>query len=256
MILTMDIGNSNIKVALFNGMKLVKYWRLATNYKSTSDQYGIQIVNLFEHSKIPMKYVKGIIISSVAPTINFTIEHMCTNYFNMQPVFVVPGMKTGINLKYENPKELGSDRIANAVAAYNLYGSPCIYIDFGTATTFGAIDAKGNFAGGCICTGIKLSSDALVMGTAKLPHYELIKPETVICKTTVSNLQSGLIYGLIGEVKYLIERFKEELNAPDAFVVATGGFARLISDDVKEINKLDGLLTLKGLCMLYEKNTK
>jgi len=192
-------------------------------------------------------------MSSVVPTINFTLEHMCKNYFHKAPMMVAPGIKTGINIKYENPRELGSDRIANAVAAYEIYGGPCIFIDFGTATTFGAVDAGGSFLGGCICPGIKLASEALVRDTAKLPHFELVRPDHVIGKTTVTNLQSGLIYGYIGQVEYLIRQMKKELGTPDAYVVATGGMAVLVGEDAG-IDKRDGLLTLKGLRILYERN--
>ena len=167
---------------------------------------------------------------------------------------VAPGIKTGINLRYENPRELGSDRIANAVAAQAEYGGPCIFIDFGTATTFGAIDHLGAFAGGCICPGLKLTSEALVSGTAKLPRFELVKPDHVISRTTVTNLQAGVIYGYIGQVNYLVQRFRKELGAPDALVVATGGMARLVADEVGTIDKLDGILTLKGLRLIYERN--
>lgn len=254
MILTMDVGNTNIKTALFDGKELVKYWRISTSKTSTSDEYGILLCNLFHNEGVDKDAVEGVAISSVVPTINFTLEHMCKNYFGQMPMIVAPGIKTGINIKYENPRELGSDRIANAVAAYEQYGGPCIFIDFGTATTFGALDKQGNFLGGCICPGIKLASEALIGQTSKLPRFELIKPERVIGRTTVTNLQSGLIYGYIGQVDYLVRRMRVELNAPDAFVVATGGMAVLIAQDNKFIDKLDGLLTLKGLRILFERN--
>ena len=254
MILTMDVGNTNIKTALFKEGEMYKYWRISTNQTYTSDEYGILLSGLFRHEGIDERDVEGIMVSSVVPTINFTLEHMCKNYFGMPPMMVAPGIKTGINLKYENPRELGSDRIANAVAAYELYGGPCIFIDFGTATTFGAVDEQGSFLGGCICPGIKLASEALVRDTAKLPRFELVKPEAVIGKTTVANLQSGLIYGYIGQVEYLIRQIRRELGAPNAFVVATGGMAVLVAGDGGMINKLDGLLTLKGLRILYERN--
>ena len=253
MILTMDVGNTNIKTALFAGSELKKYWRISTSKTYTSDEYGILLSGLFSHEGLSRDMVEGIAMSSVVPTINFTLEHMCKNYFGKTPMMVAPGIKTGINLKYENPRELGSDRIANAVAAYEEYGGPCIFIDFGTATTFGALDAAGTFLGGCICPGIKLASEALVRDTAKLPRFELIKPEKVIGRTTVANLQSGLIYGYIGQINYLVQQMKRELNAPNAMVVATGGMAVLVSEDAK-IDKLDGLLTLKGLRILYERN--
>lgn len=253
MILTMDVGNTNIKTALFEGKEMQKYWRISTSKTYTSDEYGIILSGLFANEGIDRKAVEGIVMSSVVPTINFTLEHMCRNYFGKAPMMVAPGIKTGINLKYENPRELGSDRIANAVAAYEEYGAPCIFIDFGTATTFGVLDASGSFLGGCICPGIKLASEALVRDTAKLPRFELTKPGHVIGKTTVANLQSGLIYGYIGQVDYLVKQMKRELKAPKAFVVATGGLAVLVAEDAA-IDKLDGLLTLKGLHILYERN--
>lgn len=253
MILTLDIGNTNIKTALFDGKDMVQYWRLSTNKMNTSDEYGITIMNLFQHAGVSVKDVEGIIISSVVPTINFTIEHMCLNYFGKAPMYVVPGVKTGINIKYENPRELGSDRIANAVAAYEEYGAPTIFIDFGTATTFGVIDEGGVFLGGCICPGIKLASEALVTGTAKLPRFELTKPEHVIGRSTLTNLQSGMYYGYVGLVTNIVRKLKQELGK-EATVVATGGMAVMVAEESKAIDKLDGLLTLKGLRLIYERN--
>lgn len=253
MILTLDIGNTNIKAGVFNGPELVDYWRISTDRTKSSDEYGILLLNLFAHSKIDPA-VDGIIMSSVVPTINFTIEHMCSNYFNQTPMQVVPGIKTGINLKYENPRELGSDRIVNAVAAYELYGGPCIFIDFGTATTFGVVSERGEFLGGAICPGIKLASEALTDRTSRLPKIELVKPESVIGRNTVSNMQSGLVYGFIGQVTYLIDCMKRELGAPDAKVIATGGMSRLIASGTDAIDEIDGLLTLKGLRIIYERN--
>ncbi len=255
MIFTMDIGNTNIKTALFEGENMVQYWRLSTNKQMSSDQYGILLANLFRHNGLAMKAVTGIIISSVAPSINFTIEHMVQNYFNVAPMMVVPGIKTGINLKYDNPRELGSDRIANAVAAWELYGGPCIFIDFGTATTFGVMSARGEFLGGAICPGLKLASEALVDRAAKLPRFELVKPESAIGRNTIANLQSGIIYGHVGLVTYLIQKMRQELKAPDARVIATGGMALLVAAETDMIDVLDGTLTLKGLRLIYEKNS-
>ena len=254
MIFTMDVGNTNIKTALFEGREMRNYWRISTNTSYTSDEYGLILEGPFARAGLSLDAVEGIVMSSVVPTINFTLEHMCKNYFGKMPMTVAPGIKTGINLRYENPRELGSDRIANAVAAQAEYGGPCIFIDFGTATTFGAIDHLGAFAGGCICPGLKLTSEALVSGTAKLPRFELVKPDHVISRTTVTNLQAGVIYGYIGQVNYLVQRFRKELGAPDALVVATGGMARLVADEVGTIDKLDGILTLKGLRLIYERN--
>ncbi len=255
MILTLDIGNTNIKSALFDGGEMVKYWRLSTNITETSDEYGIKLVSLLQHAGLSKDVVEGIILSSVVPTINFTIEHMCQNYFGITPMVIGPGVKTGINIRYENPRELGSDRIANAVAAYEEYGGekPVIFIDFGTATTFGVVDAGGAFQGGAIFPGIKLASEALVSGTAKLPRFALAQPEHVIGKTTLTNLQSGMFYGYVGMVTNLVQKMKEELGG-DAIVVATGGMALLIAEEAKVIDHLDGLLTLKGLRLIYERN--
>ena len=254
MILTMDIGNTNIKSALFDGMEMVQYWRLSTNRNMSSDEYGMMLMNLFSHHKISPGVVEGIMISSVVPQINFTIEHMCRTYFKMEPRFVGPGIKTGINIKYENPRELGSDRIANAVAAYELYGGPCITIDFGTATNFGVISAKGEFLGGAICPGLKLAAEVLTERTAKLPRFELTKPESVIGRNTVANMQAGIVYGYIGQINYLVDRMKRELGEPDIKVIATGGLAVLVAGESNVIDIMDGLLTLKGLCLIYQKN--
>ena len=193
-------------------------------------------------------------ISSVVPQINFTIEHMCRTYFGMEPHIIGPGIKTGINIRYENPRELGSDRIANAVAAYELYGGPCITIDFGTATSFGVINERGEFLGGAICPGLKLAAEALTERAAKLPRFELAKPDSVIGRNTISNMQAGIVYGYIGQINYLVERMKRELGAPHAKVVATGGLAVLVAGESNAIDVMDGLLTLKGLCLIYRKN--
>ena len=253
MIYTMDIGNTNIKTALFEGREMRGYWRISTNRMYTSDEYGMLITNLFRHEGFSTEDAGGIIVSSVVPTINFTIEHMCQNYFGKTPMFVVPGIRTGINIRYENPRELGSDRIANAVAAVEEYGTPVITIDFGTATTFGVIDDGASFLGGAIAPGIKLASEALGTGTAKLPRFELGKPEHVIGKTTLGNLQSGMFYGYVGLVQNLIYKLKQELGK-EARVVATGGMAQMIADESRAIDYVDGSLTLKGLRLIYERN--
>ena len=225
MILTMDIGNTNIKTALFDGTEMFKYWRMSTNITSTSDEYGVRLASMFTHEGVQTDVVEGIIVSSVVPTINYTIEHMFLNYFRKTPLFVAPGVKTGIN----------------------------IFIDFGTATTFGVVDREGSFLGGTICPGIKLSSEALVTGTAKLPRFELARPDNVIGRTTLSNLQSGMYYGYVGLVRNIVRKIRQELGE-DALVVATGGMALMIAEESKVIDKLDGLLTLKGLRLIYERN--
>ena len=256
MILTLDIGNTNIKTALFEGMEMRQYWRISTDRQRSSDELGLLLMNLLQYNRIDHSQIDGIMMSSVVPQINFTVEHMCRNYFGIEPMKIEPGVRTGINIKYENPRELGSDRIANAVAAYELYGGPCITIDFGTATSFGVISEKGEFLGGAICPGLKLAADALTERTSKLPRFELAKPESVIGRSTVTNMQAGIVYGYIGQVNYLIERMKKELNAPHAKVIATGGLAVLVAEESNVIDVMDGLLTLKGLCLIHAKNAQ
>ncbi len=256
MILTLDIGNTNIKTALFEGMEMRQYWRISTDRQRSSDELGLLLMNLLQYNRIDRGQIDGIMMSSVVPQINFTVEHMCRNYFGIEPMKIEPGVRTGINIKYENPRELGSDRIANAVAAYELYGGPCITIDFGTATSFGVISERGEFLGGAICPGLKLAADALTERAAKLPRFELTKPESVIGRNTVTNMQAGIVYGYIGQVNYLIERMKKELNAPHAKVIATGGLAVLVAEESNVIDVMDGLLTLKGLCLIHAKNAQ
>ena len=256
MILTLDIGNTNIKTALFEGMEMRQYWRISTDRQRSSDELGLLLMNLLQYNRIDRGQIDGIMMSSVVPQINFTVEHMCRNYFGIEPIKIEPGVRTGINIKYENPRELGSDRIANAVAAYELYGGPCITIDFGTATSFGVISERGEFLGGAICPGLKLAADALTERAAKLPRFELAKPESVIGRSTVTNMQAGIVYGYIGQVNYLIERMKKELNAPHAKVIATGGLAVLVAEESNVIDVMDGLLTLKGLCLIHAKNAQ
>lgn len=256
MILTLDIGNTNIKTALFEGMEMRQYWRISTDRQRSSDELGLLLMNLLQYNRIDRGQIDGIMMSSVVPQINFTVEHMCRNYFGIEPMKIEPGVRTGINIKYENPRELGSDRIANAVAAYELYGGPCITIDFGTATSFGVISGRGEFLGGAICPGLKLAADALTERAAKLPRFELAKPESVIGRSTVTNMQAGIVYGYIGQVNYLIERMKKELNAPHAKVIATGGLAVLVAEESNVIDVMDGLLTLKGLCLIHAKNAQ
>ncbi len=254
MILTLDVGNTNIKTAVFDGERLVQYWRLKTDTSATSDEIGVKLAGLFGHNRLDMGVIDGIILSSVVPTINFTIEHMCRTYFGMDPMQVAPGIKTGINIKYENPRELGSDRIANAVAAHAIYGGPCIFIDFGTATTFGVVSSRGEFLGGAICPGLKLSMDALFLHTAKLPRVEIVRPDTVIGRNTVTNMQSGMFFGYVGQINHIVAKMKEEMGHQDMRVIATGGLSRLIATDTNAIDVIDGLLTLKGLRMIYERN--
>ena len=254
MIFVMDIGNTNIKAAVFEGKTLLKRWRCVTEPAMTSDQYGIIMADLFRYHGLDMKAIEGIMISSVVPTINFTIEHMCGDYFGMEPRFLVPGMKTGLNIKYENPRELGSDRIANAVAVSTLYGGPSIFIDFGTATTYGVVSEKNEFLGGAIGPGLRMMNRAIASGTAKLPSIELVMPQKVIGRTTVANIQSGILFGYIGSVEKIVRGMKEEIGCPDAKVIATGGMAHMVKNNSSVIDVINPDLTLTGLRIIYEKN--
>ena len=188
MILTLDIGNTNIKCALFEDETLKKAWRMATDRHKTHDEYGVLLMMFLNHAGYEAKDVEGIILSSVVPTINYTIEHMIDDYFGIVPLQVEPGIRTGINIRYDNPQALGADRICNAVAAQRYYGGPCIFIDFGTATSFGVISKKGEFLGGAICPGVKMSSEALTERAAQLPKVELVKPDSVIQRNTITNM--------------------------------------------------------------------
>ena len=254
MIFAMDIGNTNIKAAVFDGDRLLKKWRCATNLTMTSDQYGIIMADLFRYHGLDMRSIEGIMISSVVPTVNYTIEHMCRDYFGKDPKLLVPGMKTGINIRYENPRELGSDRIANAVAVGTLYGGPAVFIDFGTATTYGVISAKNEFMGGAIGPGLRMMNAALASGTAKLPSIELVVPPAVIGRTTVTNIQAGILYGYMGSVEKIVNEMKRELGCPQAKVIATGGMAHMVKANSSVIDEIDPDLTLNGLRLIYEKN--
>ncbi len=252
MILVMDIGNTNIKCGLFCDGALFHSFRMSTDIDKTSDEYGVNMLAFFRYLRITPEQVSGMIVSSVIPSINYTIEHMARQYFGKKPMFVGPGIKTGINIKYDNPKELGSDRIVNAVAAYELFGGPVITVDFGTATTFGAISAEGDFLGGAICTGLKIAAEALTDNTAKLPRIELVRPKNIVCKNTVAGMQAGIIYGYVGQVQYIVEKIKGEVG--NAKVVATGGFSELIAQEANVIDEIIPTLTLIGLEKIYTKN--
>lgn len=257
MILVLDVGNTNIVLGIYKDKELIADWRLSTDSKRTADEYGIQVMQLFLQNKLDPSDIEGVIISSVVPNIMYSLEHMILKYFEVTPVVVGPGVKTGINIRYDNPKEVGADRIVNAVSAHEIYKKPLIIIDFGTATTFCAVTIKGDYLGGTICPGIKISSEALFERAAKLPRVELIKPKGVICKNTISSMQAGIVYGYIGQVDYIVDKMKKEmisLGEHEPLVIATGGLAKLISQESKSIDIIDPILTLKGLRIIYEKN--
>jgi type III pantothenate kinase len=259
MILVIDVGNTNIVLGAYDNDKLIADWRLSTDSKRSADEYGIQVAELFLQKKLDPSDVDGVIISSVVPNIMYSLEHMIRKYFELEPIVVGPGVKTGINIKYDNPKEVGADRIVNAVSAHDIYKRAIIIIDFGTATTFCAVTKDANYLGGTICPGIKISLEALVERAAKLPRVELVKPPTVICKNTISSMQSGIIYGYIGQVDYIVSKMKkemEELGEDEPLVIATGGLSKLIAQESKSIDVVNPYLTLEGLRMIYEKNNE
>ncbi|WP_333860210.1 type III pantothenate kinase [Clostridium sp.] len=257
MILVLDVGNTNIVLGVYDDRELISVWRLSTDSKRTADEYGVQVIDLFLQSKLKPEDITGSIISSVVPTIMYSLEHMVIKYFQVSPIIVGPGVKTGINVKYDNPREVGADRIVNAVAAHEIYNRSLIIIDFGTATTFCAVTAAGDYLGGAICPGIKISSSALFEMAAKLPRVEIIRPQNIIGKNTVSSMQAGIVYGYIGQVDYIVKKMKMEMIAlgeEEPMVVATGGLAKLINEGTKSIDIIDSVLTLTGLRLIYEKN--
>lgn len=254
MLLVFDVGNTNMVLGIYKNKELIKDWRINTDKEKTSDEYGILISSLFKYENIDMSEIQDIIISSVVPNVMHSLENFCIKYCNKQPLIVGPGIKTGLNIKYDNPKQLGADRIVNAVAGVEKYGYPLIIVDFGTATTFCAISEKGEYLGGTIAPGIKISSEALFQRASKLPRVELLKPGTTICKSTVSAMQSGIIYGYVGLVDKIISIMKEELNCNSVRVVATGGLAPLIASETDSIDNVDKFLTLEGLRVIHEKN--
>ncbi|MGI6004891.1 MAG: type III pantothenate kinase [Christensenellales bacterium] len=256
MILVLDIGNTNIKTGLFDGSKLCASWRMATDRLRTSDEYGVYFDALLRFSGYDKDDILGVIMSSVVPASNYTMEHMIRDFFGRKPIMVGPGVKTGLNILYEDPREVGSDRIVTAVAAYTRFGGPCIVVDFGTATTFNVISKDGAFLGGAICPGLKVATDALVKNTSKLPTVELTMPESVIGRTTVSNMQAGIIYGYVGQVEYIVKKMKDELGDKNAYVVATGGLAHLIAVETNCFDAIDQELSLYGLNILYQRNFK
>lgn len=256
MLLAFDVGNTNIVLGLYKDDQLITHWRMSTDKSKSADEIGIIVDQLFRYEGHSLKDVKSVIISSVVPTIMYSLQHMSVKYCNKEAIVVGPGVKTGMNIKYDNPKQVGADRIVNAVAAMKKYGGPVIIVDFGTATTFCAISERSEYLGGVIMPGVKISSDALFEKTAKLTRVELVKPETVICKNTTASIQSGIIYGYIGSVDYIVNRMKDELNWPSVKVIATGGLANLIASESKTIDEVDKFLTLDGLNCIYRMNTE
>lgn len=254
MLLAIDLGNTNIKYGVFDGERLVASFRVSSRISRTADEYGSVLVGLLSDSGIKKSDIGGIIFSSVIPALNYTICHMCEYFFGIHPLVIGPGIKTGLNLKADNPKEVGSDIIVNSVSAYNKYGGPIVVIDFGTATTFDVISEKCELLGVAIAPGIKTSLEGLVAKTAQLPMIELDAPKTVLGKNTKHCMQAGIIFGFAGLVDNILRKIKKELGVDQIKVVATGGLGEIIAKEVKTISHVDRTLTLDGLRIIYELN--
>ena len=256
MIICIDIGNSNIKYAIYDGDNLRFSFRVATDLKTTSDEYGALLTGILATQNVAVEEIEGGIVSSVVPSLDYTIDKMCSVYLNIKPKHVAPGLKSGLNIRCDDAREVGADRIVNCVSAIVEYGdgNPIIVVDFGTATTFNIISENNEFIGGVISPGIKGSLESLVSGTAKLPRVEIEAPDSIIAKNTVTNMQAGIVFGFAGLVEYIVKRIKKELGRTDVKTIATGGFAGVISKEIECIDVVDKLLTLKGLKYLYNLN--
>ena len=257
MILCIDVGNTNIKYAVFDRSELKVSFRVSTDLKRTSDEYGAQIVDMLSVNRISPAEIKGGIFSSVVPSLDYTIEHMLRVYFDIVPKQIAPGMKTGLKMRVDNAHEVGADRIVNNVSALKKYGcgNPMVVIDFGTATTFNILGADGEFIGGVIAPGIKGALDSLVSGTAKLPRVEIEAPKSVIATNTVTNMQAGIVFGFAGLVQFIVKKIKKELKTSDVLTIATGGFSETIAKETDCIDVIDRMLTLDGLKYLYDLNS-
>ncbi len=253
MLLVMDVGNTHIVLGLFQKDELLHHWRVQTDRNATEDEYAMLLKSLFEHVGIRMEEIDGVSISSVVPPLKRVLHLLVRKYFGLQPLVIGPGVKTGLNIQYENPREVGADRIVNAVAAIETYGPPLIIVDFGTATTFCFINEQGHYVGGAIVPGVHVSAEALHQRAAQLTRVEVVKPESVVGRNTVKAIQSGLFYGYVGVVDGIVNRMKRLLTKRPT-VVATGGLAEMISKEAETIDVYDPLLTLRGLKIIYERN--
>ncbi len=254
MILAIDVGNTNITIGVFQEEELKGVFRMTSSLVRTSDEYGIYLCSLLEHRGTDPGCIENVVISSVVPDVMYSLNSAVIKYFKVRPITVGPGIRTGIKLVTGNPKEIGADRIVDAVAAYSLYGGPVLVVDFGTATTYDLILADGSFAAGITSPGIRISAKALWEDTAKLPKIEIRKPRSILAKDTITSMQAGLVYGYIGQTEYIIQKVKEESGIKDLRVVATGGLGKIIADETDSIQVYDNMLTLKGLRLIYEKN--
>jgi len=239
-------------MGLYDGPKVLNIWRMTTDHEKTSDEFGLFFMSCFANANIEISQIEAVIIASVVPPIMYSLEHAIRKYVERNPIIVDANTATGLTLKNENPQEVGADRIVNAVAACVKYGGALILVDFGTATTFDAISPDKEYLGGVICPGVKISADALFTKASKLPRVELQKPSKVIGKNTVRSIQSGLLYGYVGQLEYIVKKMKEEMGYPDIRVIGTGGLARMFANETDAIDIIDSTLTLEGLRIIYE----
>jgi type III pantothenate kinase len=252
-LLAVDVGNTNIVLGAYDGSRLAASWRLATDQHRMPDEWGTQLIGLLAYRGMRLDDLDAAAISSVVPTLTVVFREMCERYLSISPLIVEPGIRTGTRILYDNPREVGADRIVNALAAFHRYGGPAIVIDFGTATTFDAISSGGDYLGGAISPGITVSTEALFRYAAKLPHVELARPKSAIGKNTIASMQAGIVLGYVGLVEGLVKRFQQELGGK-AKVIATGGLARIIASETEMIDVVDDDLTLEGLRLVYEMN--
>lgn len=256
MLLVIDVGNTNITLGIFSKEALIGTFRLTTKMPRTSDEYGIDICNLLEHRSFTVQDIEDVIIASVVPDMMYSLTSAIIKYLDITPIIVGPGIKTGIRLAMDNPKEVGADRIVDAVGAYELYGGPVIVVDFGTATTYDLITKDGTFGAGVTAPGISTSVKALWQEAAKLPKIEIKKPASILARETVSSMQAGIVYGNIGQTEYIIQKIKEESKISDIKVIATGGLGRIIAEETDMIDIYDQNLTLKGLQCIFNRCKK
>jgi type III pantothenate kinase len=253
MLLVVDIGNTNTAFGIFLEKKLIENWKIRTERERTSDEYALTLLSLLNSVGIETQEIKSVIISSVVPPLTPVFQNLCQKLFRLKPLVVGPGLKTGMSILYENPSEVGADRVVVAVAAFEKYGGPCVVVDFGTATTFDAISSQGEYLGGAIAPGIQISAEALFLKTAKLPQIEIKKPKKAIGRSTVASMQSGLFFGYVGLISNIIAKIKRELGGK-VKVISTGGFAAQISSEIKSIDANEPHLTLEGLRIIHERN--
>ncbi len=256
MILVIDVGNTNFTCGVFDGEKLISSFRMTTGYARTSDEYGIEMLSMLNINGISKDGIEGVMIASVVPKVMHALVNAIVKYIGKKPYIVGPGIKTGIKIATDNPREVGPDLIVDAVAGYEIYGGPVMIIDFGTATTYIMVNDKGELFTGVFSPGIRISAKALWEDAAKLPEIEIAKPSSILAKETISSMQAGLFYGQIGQTKYIVNEMKKASGFPNAKVIATGGLGRLIADETEEIDVYDPTLTLRGLKILYSKNRK